>query len=251
MVKKSLLLFSIMVFTLTARAAEFTASISSDQIGLDETANLTLSLKGASAQETINLSKLKENFDIISISNYSSIEVINGASSSTQEWHFILKPKKIGKLIISPFTIKTKAGELATKEIAVKVTKGSNRPASKSNNIFAVAEVANPSPYLDQPIIYKIKLITEADLREVKFDELKIEGALIRHLGAHKVYDSTHNKKPVKIIELDYLITPTKSGKLLIPPQTIKGLIAVPSGRNDPRIKSLFSSFFVYSAFFV
>ncbi|CAF3764517.1 unnamed protein product [Rotaria magnacalcarata] len=176
--------------------------------------------------------------------NYSNIEIINGVSSVTNEWHFILKPKKLGNLIIPTFTIKTATSSISTKIITIKVTKTELLTATKSNNITAISKVSNDNPYLDQPIIYQIQLLTEADVRDVLFNELKLEGMLIKHLGAHKIYNRKYNKRSVTVIELSYLITPTKSGKLVIPPHAIRGFYVVNDDQKNTRVKSLFDSFF-------
>ena len=126
MVKKLFLLFCIISLNSVILAAEFTASVDRDKIGLHETTNLRLSLVSDVDQEPIDLVKIKENFDIISSGNYSNIEIINGVSSVTNEWHFILKPKKLGNLIIPTFTIKTATGSISTKIITIKVTKTQN-----------------------------------------------------------------------------------------------------------------------------
>ena len=244
MVKKLFLLFIVITLNSLAMAAEFVASVDRDQIGLNETINLKLSLVDTSTQEAINLVKIKESFDIISTSNYSSVEVINGVSSVSNEWHFILKPKKIGSLLIPAITLNTGVGKLYTKEISITVKKAAVVAATKNNNIAVLSKVSKDNPYLDEPIIYQIQLLTAPDLRDVKFDDLVVEGVLIRHLGAHKIYDSKHNRRPVKVIELSYLITPTRSGKLVIPPQSIKGFSVVNEGRKNIRMESLFNSFF-------
>ena len=244
MVKKLFLLFCIISLNSVILAAEFTASVDRDKIGLHETTNLRLSLVSDVDQEPIDLVKIKENFDIISSGNYSNIEIINGVSSVTNEWHFILKPKKLGNLIIPTFTIKTATGSISTKIITIKVTKTELLTATKSNNITAISKVSNDNPYLDQPIIYQIQLLTEADVRDVLFDELKLEGMLIKHLGAHKIYNGKYNKRSVTVIELSYLITPTKSGKLVIPPHAIRGFYVVNDDQKNTRVKSLFNSFF-------
>jgi hypothetical protein len=244
MVKKLFLLFCIISLNSVILAAEFTASVDRDKIGLHETTNLRLSLVGEVNQEPIDLVKIKEDFDIISSGNYSNIEIINGVSSVTNEWHFILKPKKLGNLIIPTFTIKTATGNISTKTITIKVTKTELLTATKSNNITAISKVNNDNPYLDQPIIYQIQLLTEADVRDVLFDELKLEGMLIKHLGAHKIYNGKYNQRPVTVIELSYLITPTKSGKLVIPPHAIRGFYVVNDDQKNTRVKSLFDSFF-------
>lgn len=77
--------------------------------------------------------------------------------------------------------------------------------------------------FINQPFFVKTQLSTTKDLQNIRFSDLNLPNTITKLVGTYKVYDSTINGKPVKIVELEYIVTPLKSGKLSIPIQTATG----------------------------
>ena len=117
----------------------------------------------------------------------------------------------------------------------------------KNNNIFVESSTTKNNPYLYEPIIYQVKLFTKFDLTDTKFDPLVLKDAIIKPLGSYKIYDTKHNGLSIKVVELNYIITPLKSGNLIIPSQKIKGTLLLNevkiSKTSDAGVNSLFDNF--------
>ena len=119
--------------------------------------------------------------------------------------------------------------------------------STKNNNIFVESSSNKNNPYLNEPIVYQVKLFTKVALPIFKFDTLVLKDAIIRPLGAQKVYDTKHRGSNIKVVELNYIIIPLKPGPLIIPPQKIKGTFSLNEletpKASDINTNSLFDNF--------
>lgn len=219
-------LIIVVFFSVSAYAAEFSATVDKTELTTEETLNLSFKLLGESTGVSPDINELKENFDVISNSQFSNEKIINTVRVASHEWNFVLEPKKAGDFEIPAITISAKSQELVSKPIKIKVNQAKQLGSSaKNNNIFVVTNATKTDPYLNEPIIYQVKLYTKLDLSNTIFDTLVLEDAIVQPLGGYKVSDAKHNGLDIKVIELSYLITPLKAGKLIIPSQKIKGTV--------------------------
>ena len=131
MVKKILLSFMGLFFlTSVSFAAEFTASVNRHQIAVGENLLLKLQLSGATAEGQPETSTLKNAFTIIGQQQSSNIAIVNGQMSSSSSWHYTLVPKKEGQYTIPALTLKSSAGTITSRPIAISVSKASSPSSS-------------------------------------------------------------------------------------------------------------------------
>ncbi|MBY0292550.1 MAG: BatD family protein [Alphaproteobacteria bacterium] len=229
MVKKTLLSFMGLFFLISVSfAAEFTASVDRHQIEVGENLLLKLQLSGASAESKPDVSTLKNAFNIISQQQSSNMVIVNGHISSSSSWHYTLVPKKEGQYTIPALTIKSSAGTIASQPIAISVSKASSPSApNKKNGITISAKASKLSPYKNESIIYTVKIVSRYDLVNSSLGKINVEGAIVEANGEPQISDSTQNGEPVKVIEATYIITPLKTGKLIIPAIVIQGRMLV------------------------
>lgn len=229
MVKKlKLFIFCIFIILINSSvfAAELTANVDQSEIALNDEINLTVSLKDASFKDSTPIAAIKENFDIIETRNFSNVEIINGKSSSINEITYTLKPKKIGEFIIPSFKQNISGESLSTEEIKITVKKAVTS-GSANNNITIEAKVTKNNLYLEESVICKIKVFTSVELPHFELEPVKVENALIKSLGPYKVSEVKHDARHGWMIEFQYLVTPSKAGKIIIPPQIFKGKMSV------------------------
>ncbi|OJW50257.1 MAG: hypothetical protein BGO67_02720 [Alphaproteobacteria bacterium 41-28] len=227
MVRKMIRTFVIVtLLPLTSYAAEFIANVDRSQVVLGENLALQLKLSGASAKSSPNISELKKIFNIIGLQQSSSTSIINGQVSTSTSWHYTLMPKKEGEQTIPPITIESSDGLVTSQAIKVSIGKTSQLPTTNSTHRVTIsAQLSKRNPYKNEPIIYIVKLVSSQDLANLQLGEVSIENALVEAYGKPKVYDSTHNGSPVKVIEAKYIITPFKPGPLTIPAFVMHGAV--------------------------
>ncbi|HHE37238.1 MAG TPA: protein BatD [Candidatus Cloacimonetes bacterium] len=191
MIKKIIFSAQIILITFTLSAQlEVQSYVDKTKIGLQDYLKLTIEISGEDADRVSQPSLTKlENFDKLgsSSSSSSSIQIINGKmeSSITKSYTYTLRPRKTGKFMIPPITIKYKKKSFVTKPITINVIEGSTEPAPptsnrlKNNNqqssdkladnLFIIAEVNKSSVYENEPIIVDYKIYTRYEVSDLEF----------------------------------------------------------------------------------
>ncbi len=241
-----------------ALAASFEASVNRNEIAAGQSFKLKLSLSGASAKSAPDFSPLEKDFTIISRSQSSQTTIINGNVSSSINWQLTLIAPKEGEYTIPPITISTNAGKLKSNKIKLSVNDNSalsTLSSSKSGKtatiqaLLAEAKIDKKSPYQNEPVLYTAKLIAARNIADISISELKVENAIVEKQGEPKIYDAQIKGTPVKIVEVRYLITPLKSGKIEIPAFVFQGQVESATKRRNQR-HSLFDDPFFNDPFF-
>jgi hypothetical protein len=219
-------------------AGEFTASINSTQVHLSESFTLNLALKDASPKEAPGVSVLKKHFLINSQQYSTNTSIVNGKVSSSISWRLSLTPKVEGTIEVPSISVDTAEGLLSTKPITLNVTKG---PASQSNGdssgLNLTTQASNASPYKNEPLIYTAVLTSKMPLYNVQTQKMQVEDAIVEFLKEPKLEERVIEGVLLNVVEFTYLITPLKTGSLVIPSIAIQG--ATPQKR-----KGQFGSFF-------
>lgn len=231
-----------------AVAADFSASINENEIGYRQKIKLALKLVDGHPKGQPDLSSIRDNFEILSTSNYSSTKIINGDYSVEHQWIYTLRPLKKGRFKLGPFTIDTKSGIESTNEISInvldtKVNSSSKQPnsgRSSFNNIFITTEVSKDDPYKKEPFIFHVRLFTDTNMYGITRGSLEVDNAIVAQVGDAKTYEKTHNRRKYMVIEWRFHITPLKAGQLEIPEVEVFGKVTAEDSR--PSIDRLFDS---------
>ncbi len=214
-------------------AGEFTASVSSAQVNLNESFSLNLALKNSTPKGTPSINDLKKNFVINSQQQSSNTTIVNGKVTSSIIWKLSLVPKIEGAVQIPAITIETSEGPLSTQPITLNVTKGSTRnPKEEGNGVEVITKVNNAAPYKNEPIIYTAILTSKLPLYNVQAQKMQLNDSIIEFLGEPKLEERNIGGVIHYVVEFSYLITPLKSGTLTIPPISIQGAIAQKKKRH-------------------
>lgn len=114
-------LFSQSVAAQNAQQAQFSASIDLDTVALNDYLTLTLTFQNCEASG-FELPELP-NFQVVGRpSSQTSMSMINGKTTSSASYTYLLKPQKTGKFTLDKFALKTVDGKkLETEKIKVVV----------------------------------------------------------------------------------------------------------------------------------
>lgn len=233
------LIFNFGIFwALPAAAATLRAQTDRNEIAMNQTVNLSLTLEGAASAEMPDFSPLKNDFRIISSGQSSSFSMINGAYASQISWNLVLQPLHQGPAEIPGLSVQTDQGKVSSQPLKLNITKAaasSNVSKNKQGrDVYIDAVVSDRAPFRNSPLIFTIRLVAAAAVSDISYGDLRIDGAVVEKQGEPKVYDEIQGARPVKIIELRYLITPLQDGPLKIPSFVFQGMIRGVAG-NAPR----------------
>lgn len=199
-----------------------------------------------------DLSPLSQDFQIQGTSQSTNFSMVNGNMSYTQSWKINLLPKHKGQLTIPSLMVgseKTQPLKLSVADLSPEAV----AQASQHVRLEAIAEIGQSFPYVQQQIPYTLRLYTDDTVVAGDMYEPQIENAVIERISKDKQYSVVKNGKRLSVLERRYVISPEKSGKLVIPPALFKGEQRPPEQQrsrrddffNDPFFNdSLFNSMF-------
>lgn len=238
MVKMTAFILSV-TSALFLAAGEFTASVSSNEVDLNDSFSLSLTLKDTSPKDSPALFPLKKDFLIQSEQHSSNTTIINGKISSSITWKVSLTPKLEGVVEIPPITVNTTEGQLSTQPISLNIIKGA--PAQSIEDTVGLnfaSKVNNASPYKNEPFIFTAFLSSKWPIYQVQPQKLQVEDAIVELIEEPKLEERVIGGVWFHVVEISYLITPLKTGPLTIPSLAIQG--AIPQKRKG-RFSSRFN----------
>lgn len=171
---------------------------------------------------------------------------INGKSSMSKSYTYILKPTKTGKVTIAQAVMTYDGNEYKTIPQVINVTGAVEQPKDVDDNsmrvddsIHLVAEVSNSNPYLNEAIrvVYKIYVANQTgvtgwnELDSPKYRDFWSQNIDNRN---QQVKNGTYNGEPYRYLVLrEAILYPQKTGKLEIEPLTLDVQVQIPTNRRD------------------
>ena len=185
-----------------------------------------------SQKDDPDLSGLQNDFIIKGSSASSQLNIINGNRSFKKTWKIELQAKTIGQFIIPEISVgneKTQAIEINVKELPPEIA------AETKKHVFVEANVDIPSDgiYVQQQIPYTVKFFYDAAMQTGEVILPTIENANIRVVGREKKYQVVRAGNKYMVVDRRYVISPEKSGKLVIPPTVVQGRMALTGGDSQ------------------
>ncbi len=214
---------------------ELYASVDRTQIYQNETVELTIigqlelelnfsnlfSLRNMELP-TPDIGSLENNFDIIDQQQKYNIQSVNGTNSATIKWVYTLSPKRAGELSIPAI----KHNNKTSKPVNIKVLEG--KPSIDDGRpplVFMEAEVDKQEVYVQEQIIYTLRLYHADNLAGGDLSNPELSNAIVEQVGDQKKYYRMRYNQRYEVIERKFLIFPQQSGELSIAPQTFSGTI--------------------------
>jgi hypothetical protein len=158
---------------------------------------------------------------------------INGRSSSGTEWRLTLMPKGTGKIEIPAIRLGSAASRPLTLEV-LPASQAADQGIARPVMIEVDAEPKNP--YVQQKVIYTVRVLMAAPLRDVTLSEPGINDALVHPLGQERRYETYRQGRQFQAVERQYAVQPQLSGSLKIAGPLLTGRISDPSSAgNNPR----------------
>ena len=226
------IIFAIIIswYSSLATAAQFEAIVNSTNISLQQTIKLKLILTDASAKNPPQLNALEDSFVIQGTQKFKNYSSVNGKALTEEGWQIVLRPKMAGELIIPAISINTTVGVFSSQAIHVYVD-GTAHAADLPVKIEGVLEKSQV--FIQEAFIYKVNIFNASAIANAHLDKLEIADCVVDQIGEPKRKQVNKNGKNLQVTEIQYLITPLKSGQLTIPAVTLRGEVQMPQGQNS------------------
>lgn len=195
------------------------------RITVNDTFHLILS--SDNGQFTPNLTPLQKEFTILGTERRFSYHMVNGQTTSNSEWVILLRPKTVGRLTIPAIKI----GQEQTQAATIEVDKvGDSSMSSDSHQhdaegVMLKTEVNTSSPYVNQEVLYTVKLFSNTSLINAAYHPPTVENALLIPLGDGRHYQTQLNGELYAVEEQQYAVFPQKSGKLTLHPPSFQATV--------------------------
>ena len=218
----TLTLIILLIQSSIALSAELTSTVDRNRITINDTLSLTVKLDQQADSNSLNLTGLQADFDVLGISplNSSSITVNNGKTEQIiyTQWSITLAPKREGTLTIPAFNV----GGAQSRPINIAVT--SSGTANAATSPLSVSVMASEvDAFVKQQIILTIELSAQTNVGNLDGSPLSIDNAEIRDLGQSSG-TQIDNGVARQIIQLRYAIFPKQAGQLSVPSLTFTGV---------------------------
>lgn len=249
------LILTIGVATVLVRAQgiTFEASLDRATVGLGEQVTLSYTLSGPTVGggKNLQLPDLKK-FHIMSGPNQSTtMQIINGAVSSTVTYTYVLQPREVGTFTIGPATIEAGGAVQTSQPLTVEVVKGATRPRQQEStpddqsvqlgdNLFLRAVVDRTRVLQGEQVNLVFKLYTRVSV--VNYSVSKnptMTGFWSEDVEIPKNITLTTESMNGKSYRVGVIkkvaLFPTQAGNLEIGPMEVQTTVQLPHARsNDP-----------------
>ncbi|WP_028389450.1 BatD family protein [Legionella fairfieldensis] len=210
--------------------AKVSIQLEASQVQLGETFNLTLILDGSNTDAVPDLTPLQNDFTIVGTERSMNYSIVNGQARSVSEWTIFLTAKREGMLVIPSLQIgqeKTVPASIEVTQQAPATTKlPTQQPAAQQQqDVILQAEASTITPYINQQVIYTVKLYNSRRLIDASYQPPAVDDALLVPFGNGRSYQIMQNGRMYAVEEQQYALFPQKSGHLKIKPPIFNALI--------------------------
>ena len=196
-----------------ASAAGLTAEVDRSRLGLGETLELRVIADGWPGGGDPDFAPLEDDFEIVDRSVSNRMSIINGKMSQTREWGLTLAPRRAGALRIPGIEL---AGQ-GTAPVDIEVlAEPVIDPEGGPPPVRLQARVDADAPYVQQAVVYRVRVLYRDQPRRMSLGEPEAEGATIEPGGDDRSGSEMIDGVRYTVIERPFLVTPQRSGPLTI-----------------------------------
>jgi len=210
--------------------ASLTATLDSQQISLNQPVQLTIVSDQKQSAQSLDISALKQDFNIVGQSHSSELSNQNGVATSKSIILLILMARHEGELTIPAL----KLGNEQTTPLSLKVTAANiaEPPAQQDDDEPGVLiETLWEHPgkaYVQGQLNLIIRIYHRGNLVEAALDEPRVEDMPVNRIGGDLQGARSKEGLQYQTIERRYALFPQKSGMLTIPPVALQVRIQQP-----------------------
>lgn len=172
------------------------------------------------------------------------IQIVNGRTTRSVTYKFILYPKKEGAFKIGPATMMVKGKNLRSDDVIIKVVKAVQ--IQKEKRYYVTATVNKKSLFVNEQVVYIFRFLTRARVANAQLEQPEFKEFWQENIGKQREYKTQINGVTWSVSELKMALFPMKAGKIRIPETVLVVDVLLKSKR---RRSSPFDSFFGNSFF--
>ncbi len=216
-------------YAITGLTAEIHVTTDRNTVNMNESFQIIFS-----ADEDLDgepdFSPLSKDFEILNQSHSSQASWVNGSFTKMVKWVVDVMPKKTGILEIP--AIRFGRDQSRVTKILVNEVEETDTDLHSGEDLFLLVEVSASSPYVQQQVIYTMRLYRKVSLAQASLTEPTLDDAVIERLGEDKDFNTLFQGENYSVTERKYAIFPQKSGVMTIKPLSLTASVVVDTQRR-------------------
>ena len=236
-----ILYFAASLLITCGRAASFTASLDRETITLGEQATLSLKFDGVQPQNAPVLPAVAGlQFQYVGPS--SSFSFINGQTSSSITYNYIVAPQRDGEFVIPAMRANVNGQPLSSSPLKLTVSKVNAPSAAAVNSGSEVAFLklvfSKNKIFVGEPVVGQLELYLRDDVQS--FGNFQLTGAPTDGFSPGKITELQNQRRRVQIGNRVYTIYPmavpltaVRAGTLALGPFTGSAVVVLPSQNQN------------------
>lgn len=216
-----------------AHALVVSASVDTTEVRLGETLRLTLRIDESNKGKEPDFSVLEPDFRLLNKQFGSNTRLTNRGINTETNWIITLLPKRKGSVTIPAINF----DGVQSKPITLNVIDQPQQTQAQTSQqlVFLEAEVDASEVYVQQQVIFTLRLYKRTELHDPSLVMPDVENAVQEKLGSPRSFSKVVDGRDYEVIENRFAYFPQKSGTFVIPPAELNATIAVGgSGFLDP-----------------
>src|ERR1035437_7687938 len=223
------------LFNGAAFAASFTAALDRDTVTLGENATLSLKFEGVQPQDAPALPSVTGlQFQYVGPS--SSFSFINGQTSSSITYNYIVAPQRAGEFVIPEIRVNVNGQPFSSLAVKLTVQKAGAPSAAAVNSGSEIAFLKLTLPpkkiYSGETVIGQIELCLRDDVQNYgnfNFSSTPADGFVIGKMAQGSNRRAQIGNRVYTIVPISVALTAVKSGALTLGPFTASAVVVLPS----------------------
>ena len=244
--KKLSLLVSIslmmsLFFSSYALAASVSLTLDRHSTTLEEPIRIQVIVEGTQNAPKPQIQNTSQ-FDVQKGGTSTQIQIVNGRTTRSITYQFVLYPRKEGKFRIGPAIVNINGKTISSNEVSINVLKASQ--VQKERLYYITANVNKQSVYVNEQVVYTFQFFTRVRVVNSQLEQLEFNGFWREEFGKQREYEKQINGITWLVSEFKVALFPTREGILNIPTATLAADFVLKTNR-----RSSFDSFFDDSFF--
>ncbi len=251
MMKQILLLPACLLFILFPCLANADVSITMkldrSEATLVDSVRMVVSLSGTRSSDSEPVVHGLEDFTVSQGGRSSRVEIINGKVNAGIDYAYFIQPKKTGTFNIGPAEVTVEGKTFRSNTATLTVVKAPQLSGVDRGPLFLSASVSSYKAYLEEQVIYTLKLYRLAKVKDISLHLPETEHLAFKQLGKPVEYQSVYDGRAYQVLEVRYALVPSGEGEYMIGPAKMDMTVFQPGRRSR---RSLFDDPFFDDPFF-
>lgn len=210
--------------------ANITTELSQSKVHLGDMFRLTLTIDNPKLSSIPDLTPLQENFNVVGTEQSTAYSNINGQAHTIHQWIVLLTAKKKGTLLLPAIRVGLEHSTAMSVNVVgrnsvVGDATSDNDDTVATDEVMLKTETSPQSPYINQQVIYTVKLYNSQRLMDAEYHPPVVDNALLVPLGDGRRYQTTIGSENYAVEEQEYALFPQKSGELNIIAPSFSALV--------------------------